>query len=330
MRVLLVYQDSRLASSRVRVLQVVPYLEELGCHCRAVPYPAQTRALRALIAETGGYDLVLLQKKLPSWIDSLIWQYSRAPVVYDYDDAVMLRQKPKRGEWHSRTRRGRFERVLGLASGISAGNRWLAAACSHSEIPVLVLPSPVPFPAPSRLDLPPSTIPVVGWIGSSGNLGSLDLVAPGLVALAGRRKFILRVISDGSYELEGVQVENLQWSVESQEAELAHLDVGIMPLEDTPWSQGKCAYKLLQYMAAGVLAIGSEVGMNAEVITNGESGLLVGAPSEWEPVLERALDDIDTRRRLGAEGRKVVAKGYTHHDSARRWSDFFELVCARG
>jgi hypothetical protein len=40
-----------------------------------------------------------------------------------------------------------------------------------------------------------------------------------------------------------------------------------MPLAlDEPWSRGKCAYKLLQYMAAGVPAVGSDVGMNADLI----------------------------------------------------------------
>ena len=326
MRLLFVYQDLRLASSRIRVVQTLPYLQELGCHCRALAYPSETRSLWDLVRSSAQYDLVLLQKKLPSRLDALIWQTSRAPIVYDYDDAVMLRQKQKRGEWRSRTRRGRFERVVRLASGVTAGNRWLASRCTGTKIQALVLPSPVPFPVSSRLDQPPNRVPVIGWIGGAGNLDSLDLVAPALVSLSKRRKFVLRVISNTNYELDGVRVENLQWSIESQEAKLARLDIGIMPLEDTPWSQGKCAYKLLQYMAAGVLGVGSAVGMNTEVIADRENGLLVRNRSDWESVLEDALDDIDLRLRLGAEGRRSVAANYTYPRIARRWLKFFQMI----
>ena len=134
------------------------------------------------------------------------------------------------------------------------------------------------------------------------------------------------MISDANYELEGVRVENVRWSIESQEAELSRLDIGIMPLEDTPWSRGKCAYKLLQYMAAGVLGVGSAVGMNKEVIMDGENGLLVRNCADWEPVLEGALDDIDMRLRIGAEGRRSIATDHTYQNTARRWLNFFQMI----
>jgi len=320
MRVLSVYQDERLASSRVRVLQMVPHLAAVGVTSECVSYPSGLGALRALTKRARKFDAVLLQKKLPSFVDALLWRTLSVPFVYDFDDAVMLCQTPNNGQWASGTRTRRFERITRIASAVSSGNRWLGQCTGRAPN---VIPSPVPFPVAGHTHAEADR-PVIGWIGGKGNLASLDEVAPALQTLAGRREFVLRVIANVDYVLAGVNVENVRWSLDTQETQLAQLDIGLMPLEDTPWSRGKCSYKLLQYMAAGVLAVGSAVGMNNEVIASGKNGLLVDAGADWTPVLERALDDAALRGVLGAAGRATVEERYTYEVCAGLWRELFE------
>ena len=38
-----------------------------------------------------------------------------------------------------------------------------------------------------------------------------------------------------------------------------------MPLPDAPWENGKCGYKLIQYMASGRPVIASAVGVNTDI-----------------------------------------------------------------
>jgi glycosyltransferase involved in cell wall biosynthesis len=85
-----------------------------------------------------------------------------------------------------------------------------------------------------------------------------------------------------------------------------------MPLDlEGPWSRGKCAYKLLQTMAAGVAAIGSDVGMNAELIEPDRNGLLARTLDDWERLLVELADDSDRCTRLGRAGRETVLAHYT-------------------
>jgi glycosyltransferase involved in cell wall biosynthesis len=79
-----------------------------------------------------------------------------------------------------------------------------------------------------------------------------------------------------------------------------------MPLEDTPWTRAKCAFKLLQYMALGIPAIGSPVGMNREVVENESNGLLASTPDDWVRAVDRLLGDGSLRRRLAEAGRRTV------------------------
>jgi glycosyltransferase involved in cell wall biosynthesis len=83
-----------------------------------------------------------------------------------------------------------------------------------------------------------------------------------------------------------------------------------MPLHDTPWERGKCAYKLLQVMAAGKPVIASPVGANAQVVQHGVNGFLAGTTAEWVEALRR-LADPQLRCRMGEAARKTVEEQYS-------------------
>ena len=126
----------------------------------------------------------------------------------------------------------------------------------------------------------------------------------------------------GVLGLDGVVVENVPWSLDSKAERVADLDIGIMPLADSPWSRGKCSYKLLQYMAAGLPAVASPVGMNVEVVEDGRSGLFATETRGWVGALERLMDDPALAGAVGREGRKVVESRFGYPEQARRWKEF--------
>jgi glycosyltransferase involved in cell wall biosynthesis len=90
---------------------------------------------------------------------------------------------------------------------------------------------------------------------------------------------------------------------------LATFDIGIMPVTDDPWSRGKGGYKILQYMAMGIPAVASPVGINADLIRDGETGLLAVDEQAWAAALGRLVADPAARSRMGAAARAdVVAR----------------------
>ena len=148
--------------------------------------------------------------------------------------------------------------------------------------------------------------------------------------LAARREFVLVVISEQALELPGVPTEHLRWTLESQEQALAGLDVGLMPLAESPWSRGKCAYKLLQYMAASLPVVASPVGMNSSVIEHDRNGLLASSDDEWLAALERLLESRELSARLARRGRETVCAGYGYERGAEAWQRFLECLLTAG
>src|SRR5207302_5975012 len=111
--------------------------------------------------------------------------------------------------------------------------------------------------------------------------------------------------------LAGIPAQSFPWTEESEIERIAAFDVGIMPLHDTPWERGKCAYKLLQVMAAGKPVIASPVGANAQVVQHGVNGYLANTTEEWTVALRALAADPDLRQRMGAEARRTVEDSYS-------------------
>jgi len=121
------------------------------------------------------------------------------------------------------------------------------------------------------------------------------------------------VISGGYRQvcIPGVPVDARPWRAVSALADLKSFDIGLVPLDDTPFEQAKFPFKLLQYLALGVPAVSARVGIAGSVIHSGENGLLASSPAEWRDHLERLIADVDLRRRLAIAGRATVAENYT-------------------
>jgi glycosyltransferase involved in cell wall biosynthesis len=161
-------------------------------------------------------------------------------------------------------------------------------------------------------------VPIIGWTGSHSSAQYLCLVEGALRTLARRRRFRFLVIGVEDYRLEGVDVECRPWRAETEVEDLWPMTVGIMPLFDHPWARGKCAMKAIQYLGVGVPAVVSPVGANCDVVGDGICGFHAANEDEWVQALERLLDDVDLRLRMGVAGRHRVEGHYSAEVQAPR------------
>lgn len=304
-------------SSRTRVLAYLPELERVGWKYELIAGGTGLLAKRSVLEAAGRADAVFVQKKIldPVFLEFLARRNRN--VIYDFDDALFA-DEPTGRRWRIKRPGSLYTRLhlnhtLRRARRVIAGNAYLAEYARRHGGSVSVIPTPVDVAEyhPSRRRQTAGG-PVAGWIGTGRNLIYLRRLAPALrAAAAAHPGFRLRVVSDATFELEGVPVENVRWSEAAAPVEVASFDVGLMPLDDDPWSRGKCAYKILQYMAAGVATVASAVGMNREVIEHGSNGYLAGSDAEWADALVGLFGDPDLRARFGRAGRETVDARYS-------------------
>jgi glycosyltransferase involved in cell wall biosynthesis len=205
------------------------------------------------------------------------------------------------------------------ADQVIAGNDYLAEHVAAYNTNVDVVPSLIAVDDIALRDHTEGEELVLGWIGSASTASYLQGVLPILDELAAALAPLpVRLVVVGGH-VQGarrVTVEHRDWSPQAERLVLGEMDVGIMPLPDNAWTRGKCAYKALQYMAAGVPVIADRVGVTGDVVGDGAAGYTLPTRSGWVDGLEALARDPALRSRLGAEGRSRVEQHY----ALSRWA----------
>lgn len=334
-RILLFTRYSNLgASSRIRSLQYVPYLESRGWQIDVSPlfssaylhatYGHQFR-FRFLLAgyfqrlikllRAKKYDLIWIEKELfpfmPAWAE-LCLRSSGVRVVVDYDDAIFHRYDMNQNYFVRKLLGRKIDVIMRAADIVIAGNKYLAArAIDAGAKCVEIIPTVVDIKRYSVSERKVKKQLTIGWIGSPTTSRYLHLIGPALQSIISDAN--VRFVAVGANELiiKDLPIEVLQWSEDSEVESILTFDIGIMPLKNDLWEQGKCGYKLIQYMACGLPVIASPVGVNTNIVEHGANGLLAETISEWKAALVLLLNDEELRHDMGYTGRKMVQDKYS-------------------
>jgi glycosyltransferase involved in cell wall biosynthesis len=167
----------------------------------------------------------------------------------------------------------------------------------------------------------------LGWLGSSSTIRYLELIRGALESLSGMFPGIrLKIVSDSFLSFNNIPVENKMWNSEDEISDLHSFDVGLMPLTDDVWTRGKCGFKLLQYMAAGIPVVCSPVGMNRDIVQDGVQGYWAETQDEWIEKLSLLIRDPLLRKKMADEGRKQVDANYSLSANSVKLMDMIESL----
>jgi len=272
----------------------------------------RTSFMERLIASLAPrYDAVFFQWILPS--PDVIFRLKKlgVPLIYDFDDAVYLKEPE------------RWKATIENAWRVVAGNPFLAEQATRLNPHCVCVPSSIELDRyvlknGSLVTQGPREKTTVGWIGGSSNLAYLNLIVEPLRNLAAKgHKLEMLIAGTDHYDdsiprFEGVKVTTIPvYSAEQIPAIAAKMDIGVMPLQDTEWERGKCAMKAIVYMGAGVPAVCSRVGEAMNIIVDGVNGYLAGSPAEWEEKIGLLIDDPPQALEMGKKGRETVEGGFS-------------------
>lgn len=332
MRCLFLVLGEHKPSTRLRILPLCDALSKRGHQVTVRSIASANFADRlAWLRAARRHDFLLVQKKLfaPSFVALL--RRANPHIFFDVDDAVMFHEL-ERGEPLSGKFFKRFFVIAATSQHVVAGNHFIAEF-AHAARPaggVSVLPTPIDVNRlRAKTDYRAHEEIVIGWIGTKGNLQQLFSLASVFSDLARAfPRLKLRIIADATLSIPGVEVECKPWRAAEENADLLSFDIGIMPLNDTLWTRGKGGYKLLQYMAAGIPAVASPVGINREIIREGENGMLAATPDEWLASLRSLIENDALRERLGRAARTTVEREYGLESYLERYIALFEASYA--
>ena len=308
-------------SARFRVRQYLPELLSHGVNLTEFQtfsnaYPPHQKWLRPAWAalrlaemsyatfRSRSFDITLLQREMLSTIETFE-RWTGCPRVLDVDDSIHL------------YRNGSTSRKIATYSDrIICGNHYLAEIYQQWNNNVVLLPTAIDTKRYSpRLKFKKNNEIILGWIGTSANLRFLQSIEPALAkVLKLHTQVKIHIVCDKSVDMPTIDPNKIiftKWSDLIDVDAIQSFDIGLMPLIDSPWTRGKCSFKMIQYMACGVAVAVSPVGMNSDILKSGEIGIGASNLDEWVQVLDYLISNDVQRNRLGLNGREVAERDFS-------------------
>ncbi len=277
------------------------------------------------------YDIVFIHREAgpfgPPIFEWLIAKVFRKKMVFDFDDAIWI---PNASQSNSRLTHafkyfGNASKIIRWSTIVSAGNKYLADYALRFNKNVVVNPTTIDTELYHNVTTDHSNHRfIIGWTGSHSTVQFLDPLVPVFEYLQARFDFELHVICDVPPRFQLPCLVYIPWSKEAEVNDLLRMNVGIMPLPDSEWAKGKCGFKALQYMAVGVPAVISKVGVNEEIVEHGVNGFLCKDAKDFQHYLECLLADPALVRRLSNKARVRIQDKYSVQSNSSNFISLFD------
>ena len=338
MKIGMVALGRQVPSTRFRLAAMLPYLSARGHDVRMwTSWPSVYESLPAI-----GWRLSTFVKRSVRWLQWLDAVRFRPDCIYlergvfhdasigmdkrfrraagrlvlDVDDGIFLEFPDK------------IPKLIALSDHVVVATPTIAQYVDQYSHDWTLVPTSVDMqryqPRALRADQQTNGRPVIGWIGTAPNIAFLNVAAPALRQLASVADFELLVVANHDeklreVDLSGVNVRFEPWSADKEIDHLHRMDVGIMPLPaDREWMRYKAATKLVQYLAVGIPAVASPIGVNADILQGNKVGYSATTSADWFEALRTLLENAELREKLGAAGRQVVTDQFSIEANAPR------------
>lgn len=262
----------------------------------------------------------------PSFLERLAKRL-KVPIIYDIDDPVFLPYKSPVNGWMSLLKFSRKTHTLfKICDRVISINDLIGDYARKFNSSVSIVPNfidtDVYHPAKRSVE----DFPKIVWTGSVSTLQNLKTVAEPLRRLQANYDLRIRIVANGTIDIDGVELENKEWTPEAEVQNLQECDIGIVPLLDLEWNPWKFYLKTVQYMGAGLPVVARRIGSNTQVIQDGKNGFLVETEEEWYQRLKLLIDDADLRREMGVEARRTAVENYSINCQKGRVAKIFDEV----
>jgi glycosyltransferase involved in cell wall biosynthesis len=299
---------------RFRVEQYFPYLIAHQVEPKWQPLSGSWRDRLILYRQLPFFDIICIQRRLLSPFEFYWIRKKSSKILFDLDDAIMYRSSSSPRP-HSLSRWLKFRWMVKGSDAMTVGNRFLKNEVLKvdRQKKVFIIPTCIDtnlYPKKKRISNRQEII--LGWIGTKGNLKYLKKLEPVFETI--RQRFPqakLKIVSNDFYDSSHLFTIKKPWKLEEENEDLISFDIGLMPLNDDLWSRGKCGLKIIQYLSVGVPAVCTPVGINSDIIKDGENGFWATNDQEWVDRLTTLIQNQELRYQMGLKGIETVEREYS-------------------
>lgn len=284
-----------------------------------------------LLRRLDDYDAVFVYREAallgPAFLEKLIAR--KKPIIYQLDDPLFVPYRsPSNGYLSYLKFFGKIKEIIRISKVVIVNSSHIREFASDFNPNIWQVPSVVdtdlfkfePFDASGNVTL--------GWSGSPTTLKNLKLVEKPLQEISLNGICPIHFIGGTEIDLEGVEFTSQKWNAATEVQDLRKMQIGLVPLPDRPWNRYKFIMKTAQYMALGIVPVGTPMASNPEVIRHGENGFLAASDKEWVEYISLLAADPGLRERLSSEAVSDAVSKYSLKANTPKIVDAFRAAVA--
>ena len=282
-----------------------------------------------LLFSLGKYDFIFIHREIdPLGLSLFPWLYAKmAPkkIIYDFDDAIWIPNASESNRAFMRFKNWNNTRYLSqLAYRVSAGNHFLCEYAAEVNSQVFYNPTTIDTKnLHNRIKNQDTEDFVVGWTGTHSTIRYLEDLVPALCQAWGKTPFTLAVICDKEPEFHLPFMRFIPWNKTTEIEDLLQFNIGLMPLTEDKWSNGKCGFKALQYMALGIPALVSPVGVNTRIVDEGINGFICRDEADWVKAISLPAEDRALLKKVSARTREKIEQHFSVKSNKENFLNLF-------
>ncbi len=284
------------------------------------------------LTNLGKFDIIFIHREAspfgPPWFEWLVTKVFRKYSIYDFDDAIWI---PNASESNRKLtmlfkRFSNASDICRWSNVVSVGNTYLSEFASKENKNVVINPTTIDTDQLHNTTRDHDNEKVIiGWTGSHSTVQYLDVLYPVLKRLEEKYDFEFHVICDVPPKFKLKSMKFIRWSKQNEINDLLNLNIGVMPLPADIWAKGKCGFKALQYMALGIPAVVSDVGVNAEIVEHDLNGCVCNTELEWEDCLEKLITNSVYLKKLSSHTRDKIVNNYSLKSNTLNFLSLFNI-----
>jgi glycosyltransferase involved in cell wall biosynthesis len=343
--------DTLGASSRYRFYQYFKYFNENGIICKYYSlfdnkylskyYSNERISIFSLtiyfikrllrILKLKSFDLIVIEKEIFPYFPSFFEWYlkcTKIKYIVDYDDAIFHNYDISNNKLIRLLLSKKIPKVIKHANYVINGSKYLNNYSKTFNSNYCLIPTSIELKKYNHSDCyTNSDTIIIGWIGSKSTSQYIINILPALTNfMTSTQSVLLKLIGFDQkleYKLKEINYVNIPWSEKTEVEHLHSISIGIMPLDDGPWEQGKCGFKLIQYMACKKPVIASPVGANLDIVEDGLDGYFASSNSEWTARFTWFYNNKNKLKVMGQNGYNKVAKRYCVESNYTKYIKIF-------
>lgn len=261
----------------------------------------------------------------PPVFEWLLAKLFRKKIIYEFDDAIWIpggekisfMKKFMKAAW-------KVKYITRWSYKVVGGNDFLCDFARKYNKQVVKIPTVVDTNNGHHAlrDQHEGDRVVVGWTGTHTTLHNLEEIEHIIPELKKEIDFDFLIISNKPPDWQ-FDFKYKKWEEATELDDLLKMHIGIMPLKQGPWFEGKCGFKLIQYLACGIPAVASPVGVNSKIIRHEVDGYIADNDDEWKNYIKTLIKDASLRERMAKKGREHMVSDYSLESCSREFLDLF-------